>query len=891
MSHQLPAAQAVAGSSVDRVTRKVDIGKLSIRKAAGGGSGAKSSVEQVPANAAHKGGEGGLAGSPALPLSNAAFLAQMIVGVAGDATAAVCSKAGDPSNGPWTAESADDVDHQCLPDRNNYFNCSSFSTDADGNVRATKDRISAYHVLVFDDVGSKIDRSKFVGFVPTWEIETSPGNSQIGVRLAQPIYDQQAVKHLQDTVIAAGLSDPGAGGAARWVRLPYAINGKPKYRNEAGNPFLCNITAWNPGVSYTVDELFATLGLTPVQTTSTSGRQGTSNVERPLSLPHGDDGDEFSVLTAKPAGNPVVAAIKARGLYKGQIAPGKHDVTCPWTQEHTDAIDGGAAYFEPNREYPVGGFCCQHSHGDRYRVKQLLDYLNVKPEQARDKAIVRIVPGELNHVIRAAEQVLSKLGGFFQSGGVIVAVRNDGRSGDISTEMVSEAALSSALSEAADWFKFDGQSKKWQRTDPPVRIVQALLKAQVYEHLPTLTGLSRQPFFRETDGELVMVPGYDAASGQYGAFDPAKFDMPEPTLEAAQAALSELDTLLDEFHFATPEDRSAAVCAMLTGAVRPSLPVAPAFNITASTPGSGKSYLSSAIVPFAGPGVAAKVSYPTTADEATKTILSLFLQAPAAVVFDDMQTQWLAFGAINRMLTSPTISDRVLGVSRTVTVGTRSLFIGTGNNVGPVQDMRRRVITIRLAPRTATPATIRYTGRPAETVIADRERYVGLALTIVRAWLKAGSPRADVCSIASYNGPWDAYCRQPLLWLGRSDPASSLIDQLAQDPDQADLGNMLRVWHDTFGDASKTLRSALNAAEDLPLLAEAFLDLPGQNGDVINRDKLGWFFKRNEGRIVDGLMIQNGDSTERKSWRVVAIGTEADGASPPLPPSRSEPRA
>jgi hypothetical protein len=44
---------------------------------------------------------------------------------------------------------------------------------------------------------------------------------------------------------------------------------------------------------------------------------------------------------------------------------------------------------------------------------------------------------------------------------------------------------------------------------------------------------------------------------------------------------------------------------------------------------------------FSGPGGNAKVSYPTTSEEATKVILSLLLTSPACVEFDDMDTDWI----------------------------------------------------------------------------------------------------------------------------------------------------------------------------------------------------------------------------------------------------------
>lgn len=787
--------------------------------------------------------------------------------VRADARPIVCSKAGDPTAGGWHALAAEDVDRQCPVRANNYFNCSSFMVGESGEVQARKDQFSAFHVLVLDDVGTKVDRAKLAGVTPTWEIETSPGNSQVGFRLTMPIEDQALVKRLQEAVIAAELCDKGAGGSARWMRLPYAINGKAKYQDEADAPFTCRLVTWNPDTDYTVDALADTLGLN-LAAAKVASVTGTVGLERHATTERGND-----VFTPTPSENPVVTAFRERGLYKRLISPGRHEVTCPWVSQHTDEVDGGAAYFEPDDDHPNGGFKCQHSHGDSYRIGQLLDFLGIKPEIARGKARIDVVAGEMNRVRRAAERTLALRGGYYQAGGAIVVIRTDPGTKDISTELLTEAPLTSALADAADWYRYDGRSQKSVRTDPPPRNVQALLKAQQFEYLPVLTGLARQPFFRETDGELVKTPGYDQVTGRYAAFDGASFALPQPTEQAARDALAVLNELLDEFKFAGPADRAAALCAMLTAAVRPSLPVAPAFNITASTPGSGKSYLASTILPFAGPGAALKVSYPTSADEATKTMLSIFLAAPAAVLFDDMQSNWVPFGTMNRALTSDTITDRVLGISRTVTVGTRSLIMGTGNNVGPIRDMTRRVVTIRLHHRTATPALQSYVGQPAELVRANRGKYVAAALTIIAAWKAAGSPRADVPSIASY-GAWSDMCRQPLLWMGQPDPATSIIEQLLHDPDQDDLGKLLTAWHAAVGDRPIMLRDLILQSADDVALEDALLDLPVTDRDVINRSKLGWYLKKNANRVVGGFELQAAECSTRNAWRVVAVTPE-----------------
>lgn len=179
-------------------------------------------------------------------------------------------------------------------------------------------------------------------------------------------------------------------------------------------------------------------------------------------------------------------------------------------------------------------------------------------------------------------------------------------------------------------------------------------------------------------------------------------------------------------------------------------------------------------------------------------------------------------------------------------------------------------MTIRLYHRNATPALVQYHGRPIDLLAANRGKFVAAALTIVSAWQQAGSPRADVPSLASYED-WSDLCRQPLLWLGLPDPAASVIEQLTDDPDQDALSVFLRAWHTALGDRSVTLRQLLDQSENDTDLRECIEDLPAINGDVINRSKLGWYLKQNANRPVNGLELRKANLKERNSWCVVAI--------------------
>jgi len=208
------------------------------------------------------------------------------------------------------------------------------------------------------------------------------------------------------------------------------------------------------------------------------------------------------------------------------------------------------------------------------------------------------------------------------------------------------------------------------------------------------------------------------------------------------------------------------------------------------------------------------------------------------------------------------------------------LFLGSGNNVGPIRDLLRRVLTIHIDPRCATPATMTYKDAPVDKVRQRRGVYVLAVLTIILAWRGAGSPRAEVESIVTFGGAWSDYCRHPLMWLGHSDPATSLLEQVRHDPDGDALTGLMTEWRAAFGSTPTTVRKAVDSAiYDRPNLLDAMREFPVEERGEINRSKLGWLLKKNANRIVGGFEFQKSEAGGRTAWRVVAFD------SPPLTPS------
>ena len=812
------------------------------------------------------------------PEDNAAFLAVVFASAGGDEIVAVCSKPGDPTSGPWMALDAKTVGQTCPPSSNNYFNCSSLRRTSDGDLRATVAQVARFHVLVLDDVGTKVSLEAVAGLEPTYAIETSPGNFQYGYVLETPLESSDESAALQDAVADAELCDKGAKGSARWARMPYAINGKEKYRDADGQPYRCKLSHWS-GRRYSLSELYEgfKLGMKPHVDAKNSTRRHISSA-RPTNISH-------EVFRPKLDENPVITALKARSLYKGEPKAGVHEIICPWVEQHTDQVETGTAYFEPTETYPMGGFKCHHSHGDNLGIGNLLSRLEIKPQQARNRSEIRDEAGAIDQVVKACEYVLSQVGNVFQTGGVIIILRETEESKDVRMEPVSMAELTIALAAACSFLSYNRKEKDWRPCHPPERVLRTLLGASRYSYLPNLRGIARQPYYRPGQGSLVTTSGYDAVSGIYGWFDEDAVKLGRLNREGALFALARLEELIEEFDFETPTDRAATLSAIITAAVRPYLPVAPAFLTTAPESGVGKSYLNSVIVPFAG-GEPARASFPLTADEATKSVLALLLSSPSCIEYDDMVCNFKPHAILNRALTSDKITDRILSLSKTATVSTNTFIIGSGINIAPERDMNRRVITIRLASRPDNRISRIFSGDPAARVRERRMEMMGHVFTILESWKVAGRPKSDILSIASYNGEWSEICRHPLVWLGLPDPAQSLFDQVEDDVDGEMLGVLLREWYAAFGSTPVTVRKVVekgftNTSSALFALLD---ELPIQDGGRISNNKLGWYISLRAKRIVGGLRFVQGRADGRPAWlveKVAKVVPPVTGSSPP----------
>ena len=177
-------------------------------------------------------------------------------------------------------------------------------------------------------------------------------------------------------------------------------------------------------------------------------------------------------------------------------------MTCPWVREHTGEVDGGTAYFEPDDQWPIGGFKCFHGHCADRHIRDLLCFLDIEVNDARIEPTIRVIAGEMPRVVDAAERALAQSRSHYQRGGLIVTVVTDPETQEARVHALSQPALVHALAGVATWERFDGLSKAWTCIDPPARHATTLFELPNYPHLPVLSGLTRQPCMRP-DGTVM----------------------------------------------------------------------------------------------------------------------------------------------------------------------------------------------------------------------------------------------------------------------------------------------------------------------------------------------------------------------------------------------------
>jgi hypothetical protein len=500
------------------------------------------------------------------------------------------------------------------------------------------------------------------------------------------------------------------------------------------------------------------------------------------------------------------------------------------------------------------------------------------PAKNDPKPTIRVRP-ELEDVVLEAEDALVAANvGVYQRGGALVHVARDASGPRIVP--LPKAALNVLLAQHAVWVspkRMPNGDMVDVRILPPRAVVDGLFERNTWR-LPELEAIVVSPVLRQ-DGTVLDAPGYDASTRLIyeptAAFPP----VPEhPTRDDALAALAALVEPLEDFPFVDAHDESAAVALVLTALGRSAFSgAAPLFLVRATVAGTGKQLLANVVASIAtGSSEPPSFAAPREDAEWTKTIASHVRDAARFVLIDEARD--LRSPALASLVTRERMAERLLGTNQLVR-GQLPVLCAAGNNTTISDDMGRRIIPIRLDAGVERPE--HRGGFKIPRLLAwcqqHRPRLVVAALTVLRAFLAAGSPGGGLTPLGSFE-EWSALVRSALVWLDAPDPASRQ-EALREEADVGadDTLALLRAWHTTLGEASYSARELVDRAQGPSEFRELLLALDPKDRESLNSRRLGYSLRRLKGRPIGGLKLVSEGRTGNErgvGWRVVRTTTE-----------------
>jgi putative DNA primase/helicase len=348
--------------------------------------------------------------------------------------------------------------------------------------------------------------------------------------------------------------------------------------------------------------------------------------------------------------------------------------------------------------------------------------------------------------------------------------------------------------------------------------------------------------------------GYDAEHGVVVCAGDGWPKVPAaPTREQALAALELFWSLLSGFPFVHESDFAAAVAALLSAVLRPTLPACPAFGFTAPVRGSGKSKLAdiAAVLATGRPGAA--ITWSPKEEENTKLLGAAAMAGDSIVLIDNIEIA-VRSAALNSMISQLTVAVRVLGLSKLVRVETAALYLLTGNNLLIQGDLTRRVVVCNLDPETERPELRAFDFDPVQRALRDRKALVAALLTIAQWGLQVKDGPIPIGSFEE----WSRRVRNTVMGLGLSDPCASMEALHREDPEREMAVELLSEWRREFSGAPTTVAEAVRrATSGSASLRDAIDPIAGSPGGL--RPKaLGRYLARIKDRWIGDLVLRRG---------------------------------
>ena len=320
-----------------------------------------------------------------------------------------------------------------------------------------------------------------------------------------------------------------------------------------------------------------------------------------------------------------------------------------------------------------------------------------------------------------------------------------------------------------------------------------------------LKGIARVPFMRD-DGEIAAAEGYSSLTGVFHDQAPA---LSVPSCPSRVSALRAAVMLLKPFrHYQFEEPRLGRyliLAAALTALVRPFIRTAPMFIVKGAMAGTGKGQIARAIGRLALNTTPVFMTWGHDDEEFTKRFDTMLLASPAMLVIDNANGKLIRGDTLEMVISEGTATIRRFGKLEGATIQNRSFLMATGNNLSISGDMVRRALTIEVLPQCASPERQVFPFTPDEYICEHRTELLEAAYTIMRAYRRAGVPRAPLPSAGSFPD-WQRHVRDLLYWLVGCDLTEQFEKNKSSDPHRQNDAALLAALHNKHG--SKPFKAA-----------------------------------------------------------------------------------
>jgi len=445
---------------------------------------------------------------------------------------------------------------------------------------------------------------------------------------------------------------------------------------------------------------------------------------------------------------------------------------------------------------------------------------------------------------------------------------------------VTKARLQKMLCEQADWYHVTEQGERVSA--PPASVTAAILD-QPDERFPPLDALAQGPMLGP-DWDLITEPGYHQSARIILDTDMSnnRSELFQPSLEDARSLIFEA---LQDFPFADTASRAHAIALMLLPFVRPALGLntTPLHFVHSPTPGTGKGKLVDLVSVIA----MGRRSHPTTlsssSDENRKKLTALLAQGERIILLDNVpQNRILNDPALASILTTSVPTDRLLGRSKMLRLSNQAVWMVTANNPQFTLELARRSVSIHLDAQCERP-WLRSTFRHPDLIgwaSENRRSLVAACLTLIKAWLDRGQPKACGQLLGSFE-VWSSIIGGILNvaripgFLENLNEAYSKSDTLTEE-----WRALAEVWWKKYGSQPVNASAVCELCHEHVLLDEVI----GFGSSRSQLSRLGRALQRNLGCVYDDKKLIRHRDAVRSSARYRLV-TLLNSRSPGLRPN------